>query len=210
MKQITRSKIRSEVFDSLAEKINHLSPKTIAIMKKQFFLFVLMLQPLVASADTVEIDGIYYNLNSEAKTAEVTSADKSSEAVVIPKSVVSKGVTYSVTSIGERAFSSCNNLTSITIPSSMTDIGEYAFQNCSSLTSVNISDLEAWCKISFQFSPSSPYHLFLNGDEIKDLVIPNSVISIGDGAFNRCCGLTSITIPNSVTYIDEHAFMYCI
>lgn len=176
---------------------------------KTNLLFVLMMLPLVASGADVEIDDIFYKLNSEAKTAEVTSANKSSETLVILKSIESKGMTYSVTSIGERAFSSCSNLTSITIPSSVTSIGKSAFQFCENLTSINITDLEAWCKITFHSSPESPYHLFLNGQEIKDLVIPNSVTSIGDGAFNRCCGLTSVTIPNSVTSIGWSAFMYC-
>ena len=39
------------------------------IMKKQFLLFVLMMLPLVASADPVEINGIYYSLNTEKNIA---------------------------------------------------------------------------------------------------------------------------------------------
>ena len=121
----------------------------------------------------------------------------------------------SVTSISSCAFYGCSGLTSVTIPKSVTSIGEEAFRNCSGLTAVHISDVAAWCGISFSGSDaySNPlynaHHLFLNGTEVKDLVIPNSVTSIGGSAFSGCSGLTSVTIPNSVTSIGSGAFCYC-
>jgi hypothetical protein len=63
---------------------------------------------MVASADAVEIDGIYYNLITKAKIAEVTkNPDKYTGVVVIPESVTYEGTDYSVTSIGEEAFLNC-------------------------------------------------------------------------------------------------------
>ena len=119
----------------------------------------------------------------------------------------------SVTSIPANAFFDCTNLRSISIPNSVTSIGEYAFFGCSGLTSVHISDLAAWCNISFENSNSNPlsyaHHLYLNGTEVTDLVIPNSVTSIGSLAFNNCSGLTSVTIPNSVTSIGKAVFSGC-
>ena len=116
----------------------------------------------------------------------------------------------SVTSIGDWAFSGCDALTSVTIPNSVTSIGGRAFDGCSKLTSVHITDIAAWCKISFFSSYSNPLcyakHLFMDGKEIIDLVIPNSVTSIGNYAFWVCSGLTSVTIGNSVTSIGDNAF----
>ena len=153
---------------------------------------------------------------------------RSLTSVTIPNSVTSidnyvfggcSGLTSvtipnSVTSIGYYAFSGCSGLTSVTIPNSVTSIGDCAFKGCSGLTAVNISDLAAWCSISFYYTEyANPlccaHHLFLNGTEVKDLVIPNSVTSIGRYAFRGCSGLTSVTIPNSVTSIGYQAFEGC-
>ena len=118
----------------------------------------------------------------------------------------------SVTSIGVWAFAG-SGLTSVSIPNSVTLIGDNAFSNCSGLTRVDISSLEAWLGIKFTNNNSNPllyaYHLYLNGEEVKDLVITNSVTSIGNYAFWYCSGLTSDSIPNSVTSIGSSAFQKC-
>ena len=206
-------------------------------MKKLLILLTALLLPMVASADAVEIDGIYYNLVAKIKQAEVTSnTNHYSGEVIIPESIIYDGANYIVTSIGDYAFRDCSgltsitipncvtsigyaafygcsSLTSITIPNSVTSIGDYAFGTCHGLTSVHISDLEAWCKIFFGDEISNPlfyaHHLYMNGNEITNLVIPNSVTSIGDYAFEYCSGLTSVTIPNSVTSIGFYAFQDC-
>ena len=174
-------------------------------------LSVLLSLPMLAE----EIDGINYRLNAKTKEAAVIQKSRASYSgdVVIPESVTFKGTSYSVTSIGERAFDGCYGLTSVTIPNSVTSIGQSAFLHCSGLTSVHISDIEAWCKIEFGDTDANPLynanHLYLNEEEVKDLVIPNSVTSIGFAAFYGCSGLTSVTIPNSVTSIETFAFYGC-
>lgn len=169
----------------------------------------------IENADGVTI---YYNYINDKKELEVTckihpedtNFRSYSDAVVIPEEVTYMDKTLKVTSIGYLAFCNCSRLTSITIPNSVTSIGIEAFRTCQRLRYVHISDLESWCKIAFSRASSNPlcyaHHLFLNGEEIKDLVIPNSVTSIGDYAFYGCSGLTSITIPNSVTSIGQSAF----
>ena len=130
------------------------------------------------------------------------------------KSLTSITLPNNVTSLEDYTFSGCSGLTSVTIPNSVTSIGCSAFYGCSGLTAVHITDLASWCNISFKDFDSNPlnyaHHLYMNGEEVKDLVIPISVTNIGNGAFSGCSGLTSITIPNnSVTSIGNGAFEYC-
>ena len=184
----------------------------------------MMLLPMVVWADAVNvnINGIYYNLSGS--TAEVTShPNKYSGSIVIPSSVTYGTNNYTVTGIGNRAFYQCTELTELTIPTSITYIGNtsdprsaYVFDGCneSVFKKVKISDLEAWCKITFaDNSYANPlikaHHLYLNESEITDLVIPNTITTLGTFQFAGCHGITSLTIPSTVTDLGLATFYDC-
>lgn len=140
-----------------------------------------------------------------------------------------------VTSIGSYAFRECTSLTNFTIPDSVTSIGSYAFYGCSSLTSVtfgkgeleigreafrdcnlqevHITDVGAWCQISYENQWAAPlnytHNLYLNGELVTDVVIPEGITKIGDYSFYKCESLTSVTFPSSVTSIGKYAFFIC-
>ena len=106
-------------------------------------------------------------------------------------------------------------MTSITIPESVTTVGDGAFNGCGSLTNVYINNLAAWCSINFEGAESNPLefaeNLYLNNDLVtNELVIPDSVTSIGDRAFSGFGSLTSVAIPDSVETIGKRAFAGCI
>lgn len=189
-------------------------------MKKVSILFVVLLLPLIAFADAVEIGGIFYNLVEKAKIAEVSNnPNKYKGDIVIPESVEYNEETYSVTSIGKSAFSNSSGikeLKSITIPKTITSIASMAFFG-SGVSSIKITDLHAWCEISFADSYSNPLSsgsnssgvdFYLNNELIKNLRIPNTVTYISNYAF---CGgrFETIIIPSSVTSIGDNAFQNC-
>ena len=190
---------------------------------KRIVLLILIFLPMLASADPIEIGGIYYNLTKDTKVAEVAlNPNKYSGSITIPESVEYEGVTYSVTRIGYSAFASCASLTSIEIPSSVTNIGQLAFDGCSGLTSITIpnsvTNIDAWafsgCSgLTSVDIPSSVTKIgsrvFQDCSNLTSITIPNSVTSIGSYAFWRCTSLPSIIIPNSVTSIGENTFEYC-
>ena len=151
----------------------------------------MMLLPMIASADAVEIDGIYYNLITKAKTAEVTSnPNKYAGDIVIPENVTYNGIDYSVNTIDLGAFQSCNDLLSVTIPNSVTSIGENAFLECKNMNSVNIPDKVTEIKGG----------TFKNCTKLLTITIPSSVEQIGYNAFEGCWALTSVHISDIASW----------
>ena len=164
------------------------------IMKKQLLLLVMILLPMVASADAVEIDGIYYELITKIKEAKVVQhPQKYKNNIVIPDFVSYNGIDYNVSSIDHGAFGGCYNLTSVNIPSSVNSIGDYAFYGCFRLSSIVI--------------PSSVISIgreaFLSCRGLTSITIPKSVTSIGDYAFERCSCLESIIVESGNLNYDS-------
>ena len=180
--------------------------KATKLLRFSIAIAMMLCASFTTLAHNFEVGGIYYNyLDKSAKTVEVTykgsfSDDYDNEytgSVIIPSSVTYSGTTYSVTSIGNYAFSYCDGLTSVTIPNSVTSINNDTFSNCTGLTSVTIPN---------SVTTIGDY-AFDHCTGLTSVTIPNSVTSIGEGAFSDCNGLTSVTIPNSVTSIGEDAFL---
>ena len=167
---------------------------------KKILLFMIALMPMMANAFTgeVEIDGIKYFVITKGQVAEVR-ANRYSGDIVIPSTIECEGIVCNVTTIGSSAFSRCNGLTSISIPSSVTTIGDNAFKDCLSLTSVVIPNS---VKSIGEYS-------FCSCQNLTSLVISDSLETIPASAFSSCFKLTSLRIPESVTTSGSSAFINC-
>ena len=194
-----------------------------------------MTYPVTTKAYDVEVNGICYNLDTNERTAAVTSkgeSDSYSGDVIIPASFSFDGVTYSVTSIDENCFYRNSSLTSISIPNSVSSIRYRAFFGCSSLTSLYIpnsltniwDDAFAFCSglTSISVASDNPVYDSRNNCNAiietasnslivgcQNSVIPISVTRIGDWAFCGCTGLKSITISSNITSIGHTSFSDC-
>jgi hypothetical protein len=149
------------------------------LLHTTLFGFLLLL-PTAAGAFDFEVDGIFYNINSDnasvSVTYETTAFRTYTGNVVIPDTVTHNGVDYLVTAIGNSTFFYCYDMTSVTIPNTVTSIGYYAFSGCAQLT------------------------------EIK---LPETLVSIGNCAFENCHGLTEVVIPDAVTTLGQDPFFNC-
>ncbi|MFC2391184.1 MAG: leucine-rich repeat domain-containing protein, partial [Bacteroidota bacterium] len=153
--------------------------------------------PLMAQQNyDFQVGQLYYNITDAAnhKVAVVSGNNKPTGAIAIPATVVNGSNTYSVTSIGERAFHGCNGLTSINIPNGITSIGQYAFYGCSGLKYVAIPG-----HISFKDN-------FGSSSNIDTVIIAGGSTTICTSSFWGCSKIKYISIPNSVTSIGEWAF----
>ena len=181
-------------------------------------------------------DGIRYDItDANAKNCQISSVDKSLEgAFEIPETVKIEGVDYTITRIGNGAFSNCRDITSITIPNTVTSIGERAFyfvEKEGGLTSLEIPESvtsigsEAFYGCHYLERITLPsgitsigdrwfcdcWHLkSINGSEDGTIVIPEGITSIGSNSFRNCqYDLKSVIIPEGVTNIGDHAFYDC-
>ena len=120
------------------------------------------------------------------------------------------------------AFLKCAALETINIPAAVKEIETGAFVDCDALNAVHITDIDAWCHIVFEipyglhphFSEgASPLHyaknLYLNGELVKEVTVPEDITDLSDHAFAGCTSLEKVNLPEGLVVIGEGAFMNC-
>ncbi len=202
------------------------------IMKKVISILLFVNIALFASAYDFMVDGLCYNYNADDTSVTVTYQRNSSPRYIdlngplnIPASVTDGVKTYSVTSIGNGAFSGCSGLTSVDIPNSVTSICSYAFQGCTGLNSVTIPNSvtsiggEAlsfctgltsvtWNAITCN-DCSHDYRPFKKSNNIQSFIFGNEVENIPAYLCDGLTGLKTVIIGDGVTSIGERAFKGC-
>lgn len=168
-------------------------------MKKLLSLFIFLSLVLRTSAQE-EIDGIFYNLDVNNKTAEIVeNIDYYAGEVNVPESVTLNNETYTVTRIADFAFYDCGSLTKVTLPETIEYIGMYSFQNCYKLKSINI-----------------PQNVNVIGEQafgectsVIEINVPGNISELGVSAFEGCTALTKVTIGEGLTTIPSTVFARC-
>ena len=209
-------------------------------LKLLALLVIAVMLPQQASAVYYDfmVDGLCYNINSNGTsvtvTYEIRTMDSSpaynslSGDLVIPSSVTYDGTTYSVTSIGTRAFVNCTDLTSVTIPDLVTSIDTEAFSRCTGLTSLTIGNSVATLGTNVFYNCTKLKTVTINsnvlvsknytstgnlktrfGTQVTKYIIGGNVSSIGDYAFYGASNLKTLTIGKLVTSIGTYAFNGC-
>ncbi len=182
--------------------------------------------------DVPEDHGLIYESNSEGCTV-VGIKDTSVTELKIPSTYGTYNVTAvadgafrgldklqkleipdTVTKIGVDAFSGCESLTSVKMGKGVVSIGARAFFDCKKISEVHISDVGAWCGINFADYDANPlsYYgktLYLNGEKITELVIPEGVTKIPAFAFYNQISIVKVTLPTSLNMIGNFAFSGC-
>ena len=206
-------------------------------MKNKWFVSLLMVVVMMCACWTgagaenerkTFTSGDYEYALLDDGTVEITKYNGKAKELTIPNMLNGK----KVTSIGEKAFSWCTSLTSITIPNSITSIGDIAFWFCDSLTTITIPDSVAEIGANpfadcnnlqtISVSHNNPYFSIINsalfrkadkclicypgGIKSETYTIPQETTSIGARAFEGRRGLKRVTIPHSVTSIGDNAF----
>ena len=190
-----------------------------------------MVLPLVASADESGScgDNVTYTYVEATNTLTISGTGAMTNYSYYSRvpwysfgsSIKTAIIENGVTSIGEDAFNSCYNLTSVTIGNSVMCIGDGAFWGCgltsiiipNSVTSIGKNAFSGCLRLTSIIIPNSVTSIgdwaFQSCSGLTTITIPNSITSIGNAAFSSCTGLTSITIPNSVTSIEDRTFQGC-
>lgn len=128
------------------------------------------------------------------------------------KSLKNVHIPASVENIGFRAFSYCTSLTEIKLPDNIKNIDYGAFIGCSNLTNIEVSEKNSnYSSLNGNLYKKEKTELiqYAVGKKDTQLIIPNSVVSIGDYALCACKTLTNLTVPDNVTHIGKEAFAYC-
>lgn len=183
---------------------------------KKLFTFILALLAIVRIwAQTFTVDNLKYEITDETtRTAKLIGYETEPTGILnIPSTISIKNIEYSVTSIGNMAFTNCIFLTQATIPNSVINIGDVIFFNCSALTQISVdNENPAYSSIDGVLFNKDKTTLikFPEGKTTPTYTIPHSVTHIEHGGLRNCSALKEIIITKNVNSIYDEGFLLCL
>ena len=189
-------------------------------MNKLLSLITLALTAVTASAQDFTYDGMNFTvLDNVAKTCEIRGNEPSilktnaSGKLVIPDKVLDGNTSYTVTAIGDMAFSYATEITSLTIPNTVLTIGKESFANCTNLETINfgryvaevgknaftncvnlktldICDVCNWARIKFANTEANPI-AYSKTFSVKGVTVKNLDMNL------LCCNVLPYTFYNA-------------
>lgn len=164
-----------------------------SLSRRLFTVIIMMVASVLCTEAQTLINGLYYNLDSNTKTASVAQNTSASGDIVIPEKVSYANVEYKVTSLGDHCFYDCEELKSISIPNTVTSIGSYAFFVCASLEKIEIPNSVNYIGID---AFSACYSL-------ESIIIPSSVTQIQGPLFSHSHNIRSIEVAQNNKVYDS-------
>ena len=164
-----------------------------SLSRRLFTVIIMMVTSVLCTEAQTLIDGLYYNLDSNTKTASVARNATASGDIVIPEKVSYGNVEYTVTILGDQCFDCCSELKSIRIPNTVTRIGRQAFFVCKSLEKIEIPNSVNYIGID---AFSACYSL-------ESIIIPSSVTQIQGILFYQCNKLRYIEVAQNNKVYDS-------
>jgi len=168
--------------------------------KKLISVLILLLISLNGWCQNFTADGIHYRImNSSLAVIECENPEGYIGNITIPKTVIYKNYTYTVTKVGSTAFRNCGKLSSVTLPDTIREIEPRAFEACG----ISQITLPSKLKVLGKYA-------FYNCKKLKEIEIPQAITKIEFGTFRNCAGLESIKLSPKIDTIDYLAFDSCV
>lgn len=209
------TEIQDEAFKDCANIVSMTLPNTVEAIGESAFAGCSGLHTILLSENLKDL-----GVKAFKDCISLRSINIASKMVEIKESTFSNcnrmlfiAIPDNITSIGKYAFSNCRSLSRITIGNGLTSIDAQAFENCDSLSRVDISDLSAWCKISFYDVYSNPLSyaqkLYINNELAISITIPSDINVLNNYTFNHLTSLQELYIGDNVSDCGWRVFYGC-
>lgn len=154
-------------------------------------------------------DGLVYTLNADGASYSVTGIGTATDTFIV---IAPEYNSLPVTAIGANAFYNQSQVIGVETPKSIESIEEYAFYACYNFAEIDFKgNLLQWLQIDHSKSRTlyKAGNLYINGSLFSNIIIPQSITTIGKCAFLNCANITNVKLHNQIVAIDDSAFANC-